>query len=169
METILIEEYRGYSIVYNKNKETFQSDISESKPRGTASSCREDIDDYIKANQEFKPFEAVNINYLVLSFYGNDIGKAFSIVKGLRKDNALQCERGQITNYDLEVKYYKGCDWYVCNIEEKESVLKSLRLLDKERIELNDKLKDIEKMSRSIVEKLKGESLAEFRDRLIKN
>jgi len=85
METIFIENYRGKDIFYSPSKEKFYADIDEAKEKNGIHLVRKDIDEYIKENQNFKPFEAVNTYYLTPKFV---------TVTGVRKDKAFQCTGG---------------------------------------------------------------------------
>src|SRR5687768_11171772 len=79
-----IETYRGYDIYFNTKDETFYSEISdtETKVKKSYSSITKAIDDFIKENNAFKPFEVVK-NPLE-SWHSPDEEKLKII--GIRKD-----------------------------------------------------------------------------------
>ena len=56
-----IEEYKGFEIVYNDDSDRFEcsmelNDNVKNSKRGSLADMRKEIDQFIKANSEFKPF-----------------------------------------------------------------------------------------------------------------
>jgi len=166
MSSVFIENYRGYDIMFSTRLEKFQSDIEDGKDKNSLSSARKEIDDFIKVNQNFNPFEVVSPSSLIIGLYNFEEKSAFNIVKAIRKDKALQCEGGQISNYDIESKY-NGGKWFVCNKEHKKEVLEGLSLLNEEKNKLMAQISAISEESKRLAEKLKGEPLIYFRNRIL--
>lgn len=166
MATIHIEEYRGYDIMFNTGSEKFQSDIDDGKDKNTLSSARKQVDEFIKSNQNFKPFRVFNPYNLAVDI--NTFGKreAIKTVTALRKDNAFQTDnKDQISNYDLNSKY--GNKWFILKEENKERIFNELSILEAEKDKLLSKLKEIRTKSLELIEEIKGESLIDFRNRIL--
>lgn len=61
---ISIEKYRGYEIEFDTDAELFLSDVgNEGKESKTLSGAKKQVDDYIKQNATFVPFEMVNARW----------------------------------------------------------------------------------------------------------
>lgn len=125
MSKIKIEDYRGHEIFYDEDLDKFTVDISiEDKYKKTnrisLKAARQEIDNFAKANLEFKPFK---IMYLE-EFAGEcDVRN----VIGVRKDGCLVIE---YEKYDRKFKnYVKSDDKYYAKMVAK----------------YNSKLLDIEK------------------------
>lgn len=91
MAKIEIEVYKGQTIFYDDNADKFVCDItkedkSKSTKRGSLSDLRNEIDQFIKLNLDFKPFK-----FLVKSNYENTfvVGECTAI----RKTGELVCSR----------------------------------------------------------------------------
>lgn len=59
---IVIENYRGWEIYFDTQKETFYAVLSEfdvDKTKQSFAAIKKSIDDYIKENVNFKPFKAI--------------------------------------------------------------------------------------------------------------
>lgn len=161
MKAIFIENYRGKDIFYSTNSEKFYSGIDEGKEKNLIHLVRKDIDDYIKSNQTFKPFLAFQSTSFSSMFHDNKI----VTVIGLRKDKALQCESGiQVSNYDLRDK---TCTWFKLNTDTQEECLDAINYEKKQIQLLEEKIKAHRKNIGEHVEKMKGENLSDFRNRLI--
>ena len=100
MSKILIETYRGFDIEFDTNCEKFQCICTEENVKESTSfaAVKKYVDDYKKANQDFKPFwiESVPERY--------KMGKLKVI--GVRKDGRFVAENSkgdkiQISDYDL--------------------------------------------------------------------
>lgn len=81
---IEIETYLGWDITFDTDKDTFTAYSNRddaAKERMSLTAVKKDIDDFIKSNQEFKPFFA---EYLPKSF-GYKSQKVIKVI-GIRKD-----------------------------------------------------------------------------------
>jgi len=162
MATIHIEQYRGYDIMFNTNSEKFQSDIDNGKDKNSLSSARKEIDDYMKNNQNFKPVKVFNSYSFEINQY-NYKAEVKTIVS-LRKDNAFQfSDKTLLSNYDIE----KSGNWFLLDETYYKDIMHILDNLRIERDKLMNEVKIIENKSISFVEKLKGQSVKEFRDKLL--
>jgi hypothetical protein len=102
MSKILIENYRGFDIEFDVHYEKFQCECEDGKAKESQSfsAVKKFIDDFKKANQDFKPFY-VETN--PTNPYG---GKKLKVI-GLRKDGRFigEDEKGnkdQISDYHLK-------------------------------------------------------------------
>jgi len=92
----LIENYRGYDILFDSEKETFISHIDDGKKeKKSFASSKKLIDDYLKDNANFKPFK-IHHEYNP---------KQTVTVVGIRKDGRFSTEnnkgeKGQVADYD---------------------------------------------------------------------
>ena len=100
MSKILIETYRGFDIEFDTNCEKFQCICTEENVKESTSfaAVKKYVDDYKKANQDFKPFwiEPVPERY--------KMGE-LKVIR-VRKDGRFVAENSkgdkiQISNYDL--------------------------------------------------------------------
>jgi hypothetical protein len=99
-----IEIYRGYDIVFNHDTEEFEcKEIGEGfKGRASFSACKKAIDDYLKSNEEFKPFE-------VERRVGADI--CIDTITGIRKDGDYTTNKGErLTKYDMRNYFLRNPD-----------------------------------------------------------
>jgi hypothetical protein len=165
METIFIENYRGKDIFYSPSKEKFYADIDQAKEKNGIHLVRKDIDEYIKENMSFKPFVAFND----LSFDPQFNEPKISTIIGIRKDKALQCDGGsQISNYDLDdSKPYSTCNWFVLNTDIEKTCLESIKRENELIKELEAQIKVHKENIKRFVNEMKGESLADFRRRIL--
>jgi len=103
MNKIEIEDYRGWTIYFDKEEDRFYSvaqayDVSKTNKTFTA--AKKAIDDYLKDNQNFKVFDVVSWNH-----YGTAELIPARIV-GIRKDGRYlikksgQNEAEQLSTYD---------------------------------------------------------------------
>ncbi len=61
---ISIEKYRGYEIEFDTDTELFLSDVgNEGKESKTLSGAKKQVDDYIKQNATFVPFEIISTQW----------------------------------------------------------------------------------------------------------
>ena len=83
---VLIENYRGFDILFSPENErfTYAIDLGHWSEKQSFAACKKSIDDYIKNNQSFEPF-------LVRKKYNGDVIK----IVGIRKDNRLVYESGK--------------------------------------------------------------------------
>lgn len=101
-----VDNYRGWAISFNSDKETFSAysnNFDAELTKKSFAAVKKEIDEFIKENDAFKPFWAIgNPNH-----YSAEKGKIKII--GIRKDFALvfeneKGEKQQISKYD-EVRY----------------------------------------------------------------
>lgn len=97
---VTIETYRGFEIIFNTESERFSFSIDEGSwmEKQSYAACKKNIDDYLKANMDFKPFFARNING----------GNTIEIV-GIRKDGRFikKCKDGKLEQLsDYYIKDY---------------------------------------------------------------
>ena len=165
MEAVFIENYRGKDIFYSTRNEKFYADIDEGKEKNLIHLVRKDIDDYIKANMSFNPFECFDIT----SFGNNFRGPKIRTVIGIRKDKGLQCkDNEQISNYELKDEgNYDSCNWFVLNVEAKETCLINFSKEEEQIKKLKEKIKFHEANIKGFVNEMKGENLADFRRRIL--
>lgn len=137
-----IEDYRGWEISFNTEKETFYavSDTYDNQnEKRSYVSIKKYIDDFIKDNKEFKPFWIEKMDFRGLF--------KFKVV-GIRKDHRFiyedkKGEKQQLSEYDEK-------DWYLLNennvpIYEKISILNGK--IDALQIEKNETEKEIVKLT----------------------
>lgn len=93
---VKIEDYRGWAISFDTEKETFfvESDgYDEFQNKRSFAACKTFVDEYLKANSEFKPIRVQHM----------DSGKEL-IITGIRKDGAftyeVNGEKKQLSKYD---------------------------------------------------------------------
>jgi len=97
----LIETYRTYEIKFNTDKETFYAvslQLDNEQTKKSYASVKKAIDDFIKENNDFKPFE---IQGCPTSYRGS--GQILKVI-GIRKDGAFvfenkKGEKGQLSKY----------------------------------------------------------------------
>ena len=142
---IEIENYRGYEIRFNTEKETFVCDIdSEKSVKKSYSALKKFIDEFIKENAVFNSFYIIGNPFLN---YSTD--KRTLRVIGIRKDGRFIYEdeeknKGQISDYSLESYILKEpCnDEYIKQLKDLEDEEQKLRELFRERrISIKSKLK----------------------------
>ena len=99
MSKILIETYRGFDIEFDTNCEKFQCICTEENVKESTSftAVKKYVDDYKKANQDFKPFWIEHVP---------EYKRGKLKVIGVRKDGRFVAENSkgdkiQISNYDL--------------------------------------------------------------------
>jgi|GEM_PF-4975001 hypothetical protein len=134
-----VDNYRGYEIRFDTEKETFECDIDDSRSvKKSYSSIKLFIDEYIKDNHEFKPFK---IEKTPFSYYAKD---GVINVIGIRKDGRFIIQNGekkeQLSDYDLEQ--------YMIVLLENKQFWDELK-------ELNLKRQEIDKVEKTIKAKFK--------------
>lgn len=102
MAQIHIEHYRNFQIVFDTEREEFIS-ISDyydnQQVKKSFAATKKAIDEYIKANQDFKPFFVVKYEYYTGAI--SPEGEKIKIVS-IRKDGRFVTEHGaQIGDYDM--------------------------------------------------------------------
>lgn len=133
-----IEDYRGWEISFNTEKETFYavSDTYDNQnEKRSYASIKKYIDDFIKDNKGFKSFWIEKIDYS---------GHKKVKVIGIRKDNRFiyednKGEKQQLSEYDEK-------DWYLLNdnnevfYEQIKTVKNKINLLEIEKKEIESKV-----------------------------
>jgi len=130
-----IEDYRGWEISFNTEKETFyaMSDTYDNQnEKRSYASIKKYIDDFIKDNKEFKSFWIEKIDYR---------GQFKVKVIGIRKDHRFiyedkQGEKQQLSEYDEE-------EWYLLN-ENNEPIYDKIKILNDKINALETEKKEIE-------------------------
>lgn len=136
---VLIENYRGWDIYFDTEKEEFytvSNEYDNEQNKRSFASAKKYIDDYIKQNSEFKPFKATSMP----TFY--DDSKEITIV-GIRKDGAFMFEDNKGERQQLS-KYSEG-DYFLVN-EENNVHFEQIKSLREGIKELQSLIKDAEKM-----------------------
>ena len=136
---VLIENYRGWDIYFDTEKDEFytvSNEYDNEQNKRSFASAKQYIDVYIKQNSEFKPFKATSMP----TFY--DDNKEITIV-GIRKDGAFMFEDNKGEKQQLS-RHSEG-DYFLINEENNVHFeqIKSLRLKIKE---LQSLINDAEKM-----------------------
>lgn len=134
---ILIEEYRGWEITFNKENEKFNAvsnEYDDEVDKKSFSATKAYIDDYIKKNQKFKP---VMVQKMPNMFNGKNIIKLI----GIRKDGRFMYEdsdgkKQQLSSYDENS--------YFLVDEENDAVFKEMNDLENQIKKLNDQKKALE-------------------------
>jgi hypothetical protein len=104
---VTIETYRGFEIYFNPNSENFSCIPSEenAKESKSYSACKMHIDQYLKDNQNFKPFV---VQLHPKNYRWNGDKKELKII-GIRKDNRFiyenNGEKKQLSEYN-EKNYF---------------------------------------------------------------
>lgn len=125
-----IDNYRGYEIRFDTYNETFECDIDDSRSvKKSYATIKKFIDEYIKENNEFKPFKIVPNP---LEWH---VKEQSAMVTGLRKDKAYQIEladgnKQQLSTYD-ESKYWVSTPEIIAEIEKVKPVLAEIKRLEK--------------------------------------
>lgn len=100
MSLIKIEDYRGFEISFDTDKETFtawsSSYDNETKEKQSYAATKKYVDDYLKDNQNFKPFFVFQVGR-----------KDKKQIIGIRKDmRFIDANKEQISDYGL-------ADWLI--------------------------------------------------------
>ena len=97
--TVKIETYRGIEIVFNTDRSTFSCILNDyGKESKSFDAVKKGIDEYIKDNNTFSPFEIIAAPYSYKKF------KKYTVI-GIRKDNRfilkdIKGEQSQLSEYD---------------------------------------------------------------------
>lgn len=161
MAKIDIETYRGFEITFDTNNgkfsawsDTFDDEFTEP----SFASVKKGIDDYIKKNNEFRPFKIQQ-----LYDYGSRIQRIDPPIRvvGIRKDKQLVIEvegkKKQLSKYDTEK--------YVIYNPANDKIAEELKAFKKREKETIDKLNSEEKEILSKVTFIK--TLKEKRDEIL--
>ena len=98
---VLIENYRGWEIYFDTDKEEFQTvsnEYDKQETKRSYASSKKYIDDYIKSNNVFKPIKVQKMPTMFSE------GKVITLI-GIRKDKAFMYEdeegrKQQLSSYD---------------------------------------------------------------------
>lgn len=140
MENILIENYRGFDIEFNKDYEKFQCIITEDNTKESLSysAIKKFIDEYKSDNNNFKPF------WIERNFKTGNVNEKRIKIIGKRKDNRFIYENDMGEKQQMRDYYL---DDYILVFPENESGRNQLIELEKEeerqRLERNEKRKQI--------------------------
>jgi hypothetical protein len=157
---VLIENYRGYDIDFDRNYEVFQSIITDGveKESKSFSAIKRFIDDHLKENANFKPF------YVVTSpesrmYYGDVKIK----IIGIRKDGNfvyedLNGDKKQISKHDE--------DRYMLENKNNEEPLRLLSENDSNRINF---LKENSAIEKELISKLVVKTLNIYKKEMLGN
>jgi len=134
---IKIEDYRGWEIFFDTDKEDFycvSTHYDTDKTKVSFAACKKYIDDFVKENQNFKPFW---VEPNPISYY--DKTGRLKIV-GIRKDGRFIAEdvngkKEQISDY--------GISPWIEIAPENEPIWKELEEAKKERDAIDQKIKEI--------------------------
>lgn len=101
-----IEEYKGFNIQYDDYSDKFVCDIEigdnvKNAKRSSLDDVRKEIDKFIKANLEFKPFKAICIKYGSLKVVE---------VTSIRTDGKFISNNGHIS-YEEFANFYREHDY----------------------------------------------------------
>lgn len=131
---VLIENYRGFDIEFNSEKELFVSSLNENK---SFSLVKKEIDEHIKKNQNFEPFDLFSISM----FTHKNI-----TITGIRKDNKFTYE----TNGKKEILSVCEEKDYFLSVPENNHIFDQLKKLDEEKEKI---LKQQEKLKSELIKK----------------
>ncbi len=139
---ILIEKYRGYDISFSLETETFIWEMDDDcRSKKNFSAVKKDIDDFIKENYKFEPFEIIKL------------GSMFSLPKrltvtGIRKDGRFIGKNAEGKNE--QISEYEE-DFFLIYSPSIDNILGQCAILDVQIDELNKQkkalTKSIEKIS----------------------
>lgn len=134
----IIENYRGFDIEFDTEKEIFISIISDkdenSKTSSSYSSVKKYIDDYVKNNQTFKPF------YIIKNPKQLFVPEKRIKITGIRKDGRFVGEddkgnKTQISSYDESNFIIKNQinDYLLEELEQHEKMIEETRLKNNQK------------------------------------
>lgn len=149
---ILIDNYRGWDILFHKESETFYAAIDNySREKRSYSSAKKFIDEYIKDNFNFNPV----VVQKEPSIY-ND-GEKITLI-GIRKDEVFIAidkdgVKTRLSSYDEK-------EYFIFD-ERNESVFLDIKYLKEEREKINEKIKKAQ-------ERIIKITVADFKKELLK-
>lgn len=131
---ILIQNYRGWEIYFDADREVFYSHCDKydrDETKKTFSVSKKFIDDYIKANFEFRPVR-----------FQNEYGKEI-LLTGMRKDKAfIVTDNKKDTPYQLSK--YSEKDWFMYD-ENNQLIFSQLQEISEAKEILWEKEKELRK------------------------
>ena len=131
MSKVKLITYRGWDISFDLNNDRFyvaSGEYDQQEDRGSIKAAKKWIDDFIKANSEFKPFEI-----LKFESYASSPTKSVMVI-GRRKDGRFLIKEGdkdpeQLSSYN-ESNYILPApenEGVFSRIDEKDRAIKALR------------------------------------------
>jgi hypothetical protein len=140
---VLIENYRGWEIYFNTDKEDFytiSNDFEKQQSKRSYAATKKFIDDFIKENTEFRPF---NVERMPSSYKNRDV----KTIVGIRKDGAFvysdkDGSKKQISTYDE--KYYFLVD------PENDPIFKQIDEIEQLISAHREEMKELEKMVKKV-------------------
>lgn len=135
---VLIENYRGWEIYFDTDKEEFytvSNEYDKQETKRSYASSKKYIDDYIKSNNVFKPIKVQKMPTMFSE------GKVITLI-GIRKDKAFMYEdeegiKQQLSSYDER-------DYFI--VDSRNDVhFKRIAELAIERKRIDDEVNQIEK------------------------
>lgn len=129
-----IETYRGYEISFDTDNETFLSDIgNDGTEKKSYAATKKAIDEYIKENSTFAPFDVVRSYFGSVNHYR---------ITGIRKDGRFNCEKDgrkeQFSEYE-ENNTYLFDDWNEFDRTELNALLEKAFLINEQISEIRKK------------------------------
>lgn len=155
MSIIKIEEYRGFTIVFQTETAMFSSIISTDKTKESTSfsAVRKCIDDFKKENKEFVPF------WVTPNISKRNWVKERIFITGIRKDGRYIGEENgeikQISDYNLND--------YMLEKPENETILNELSILQNK---LDEYETHIEALKKELISKLDIVTLKEHKEKI---
>ena len=131
---VLIENYRGWEITFDTEKETFiavSSDHDTQETKRSYPAAKKYIDDFIKENVNFTPVKVMQMPYY------NGITNVITLV-GIRKDKAFMYEDEKGNKAQLSTYYER--DYFLVN-PDNEPFFKEIKEID-EQIEALEKKRE---------------------------
>jgi hypothetical protein len=135
---VLIEDYKGWGIYFDTEKEDFytiSNQYDKEQTKRSYSSTKKFIDDYIKENNEFKPIKVQKMP----SMYSD--GEIITLI-GIRKDKSFMYQDKDGNKKQLS--RYNESDYFLVDAKN-EKYFNRIEELSIERSKLDNELKEIEK------------------------
>lgn len=138
MSKALIKKYRGWEIFFDTDREEFHAESAKfdnEKSKKSYSAIKKYIDDYIKANQDFKPvkFETHPTSY-------DRKPKTITII-GVRKDGFFIYRDENGEKHQLSEYYEKD---YFCLDPKNDVIFKEMQQLLERRAEIDNSIRTLD-------------------------
>lgn len=134
---VLIENYRGWEIYFDTDKEEFytvSNEYDKQETKRSYASSKKYIDDYIKSNNVFKPIKVQKMPTMFSE------GKVITLI-GIRKDKAFMYEDGEGRKQQLSI--HDERDYFIVD-SRNDVYFKRIAELVIERKRIDDEVKEIE-------------------------
>lgn len=135
---VLIENYRGWEIYFDTDKEEFytvSNEYDKQETKRSYASSKKYIDDYIKSNNVFKPIKVQKMPTMFSE------GKIITLI-GIRKDKAFMYE--DVQGGKQQLSSYDERDYFI--VDSRNDVhFKRIAELAIERKRIDDEVKEVEK------------------------